>query len=269
MNETLATFLEQARVYVLEYAPSSALKEAVPFGILCLTIGIILSVLGAKLSRFAMTSAFVLFGAWVGMYFAEQTGYSKPACGLTCAAMVGLVGFQTFRIWVGILAAVVFASASMSVFGYQKIMPHIQAFQQTVPVDTPIALEDGTFSLQNPLANPLTYPPQQWAKDLWTFASEKDANTSRNGQAIMLGSLMAGLCFGVIAMRWALILSTALLGTAMVTTASATLLLSTDQAYYQTIQANPQVLGTAVGALLVSSIVLQTMLTRRPKTASA
>ena len=68
---------------------------------------------------------------------------------------------------------------------------------------------------------------------------------------------------GLLAVRWALILSTSLLGTSLVTTGLATLLTQSVPDSYQAFQNNPKLVGIGIGAFLATSLVLQTMLSRR------
>lgn len=269
MNESIVAILEQARLFVEQHAPSDWLREAIPFGIICLTVGIGLSVLGAKLSRFGFAFAFSLLGAWVGVYCADQIGFSRPVFGFVGAGMLALIAFQTFRLWVGVMAALVFASTAVGIFGYQRVVPHVDDFRQTVVVSEPVGA--GSFGLPTPSQqqNYLHPSPQQWIADLWTFVTQRDASAAGTGRAIVIGSLLTGLCLGVVAVRWAMILSTAVLGTALITTASTTLLMSLSPSTYQALQQRPVVGGAAIGALLVASLVLQTMLTRQPKSESA
>ena len=52
-------------------------------------------------------------------------------CGLVGALMIGIIGYQTFRLWVGLGAAMVLSTVALSLFGYQKIVPHMAEFDQT------------------------------------------------------------------------------------------------------------------------------------------
>ena len=76
-------------------------------------------------------------------------------------------------------------------------------------------------------------------------------------------ALLTGLCLGIVAVRWALILATSLVGTVLVTTAAATLLTRSVPESYQAFQSNPGLVGVGVGGFLVTSLILQTMLSRK------
>lgn len=262
MNESIASILEQAKQFVQINAPADLLREAVPFGIICLLVGIGLSVLGAKLARFGMTGVAILVGAWVGVQFSDLTGFAKPVCGLAGAAMLGIVAYQTFRLWVGVVAALVAALVVAGVFGYNRVVPHVEEFNRTAVYAT----VDGStaFALPSPdqQQDYLQRGPREWGANLWSYVTSHDPNAERNGKAIVLGAMVTGLCLGVVAMRLALILSTSLLGTGFVTAAITTL---GDRAFpgtYETFQTHPTYVGVGVGAFLVMSLVVQTMLTR-------
>ncbi len=263
MTEDIASILEQARILVLQHAPADLLKEAVPFGIVCLLAGIGLSVLGAKLSRFGMTGGFAVLGAYIGVFFARETGFPALVCAPIGAVMIGVIGYQTFKLWVGLVAALVLSSAALGIFGYQRVAPHYDEFEQTATVS--VVEAPGSFMLPSPEQQQVyrERSPSQWAKEFWNFVTQKDANVERNGRAVVLAAMVTGLCLGVLAMRWALILSTSLLGTALVTTAIATLLTHSVPRSYEAFQHNPSLIGIGIGAFLVFSLVLQTLLTRK------
>jgi len=262
MAEEIASILEQARLFVLQHAPADLLREAVPFGIICLVAGIGLSVLGAKLSRVGITCGFGLMGAYIGAFIARQTGFPVLVCGPIGALMLGVIGYQTLKLWVGLIAALVLSTAALGMFGYHRVVPHYSEFEQTA---SSVVEAPGSFALPSPEEQQayLERSPQQWAQEFWTFVTQKDANLERNGRAVALAAMITGLCLGVIAARWALIVSTSLVGTALVTTAIATLLTHSVPESYEAFHRHPSLVGVGVGAFLVSSLVLQTLLTRK------
>lgn len=259
----IESILEHARVFVVQHAPSDMLRHAVPFAIVCLFAGVGLSVLGAKLSRFGTACAFSVLGGMMGSYFAQQTGYPLIICGLIGALMIGVIGYQTFRLWVGLGAAMVLSTVALSLFGYQKIMPHMAEFDSAAASSMRVGAE--TFVLPSPEQSEAyrNRTPRQWAGELWAFVTEKDVRIERNVKALALAAMVTGLCLGVLAVRWALILSTSLIGTALVTTAVATLLNDSVPSTYQAFRGNPGLVGMGVGGFLVTSLVLQTLLTRK------
>jgi hypothetical protein len=261
MNE-LHTLFEQARLLVEQHVPSSLLAQGIPLAIGLVVAGIGLSVFGAKLARLGVTAAFVGVGGAIGGYFSRHTDYPAILCMLAGGLMVGLVAYHTFRLWVGLAAAVVLSSISLGMFGYQRVMPHLGEFKETTTwsaAETP-----GSFVVPTPdeqqAFNERT--PAEWFRQLWTFVTEKDARLERNGKAVTIAAMVTGLCLGVLAMRFALILSTSLVGTLLVTSGLFKLLAHIAPGSYQTVQSRPDVMGMAIGAFLVTSLILQTLLTR-------
>src|SRR3990172_3062483 len=88
MNE-VETILEQARLFVVQHAPTDALRGAVPAALVFLVAGIGLSVLGAKLARFGVTSAFVVLGGVLGSRFGQGMGFQPLICVLGGAFLMG------------------------------------------------------------------------------------------------------------------------------------------------------------------------------------
>jgi hypothetical protein len=263
MTNEIASILERLRLFVEQHAPAELLQQAVPFAIVCLVAGVGLSVLGAKVARFGATGAFVLLGAYAGVLLGRETGYPLPVCGAVGALMIGVIGHQTFRLWVGLVTASVLSLATLGVFSYQRVIPHIAEFEGLPPVVT--TEEASSFELPSP-EEQQAYRDRsigRWAKDLWGYVVQQDVQVERNGKALAALAMLSGLCLGVVAVRWALILSTSVIGTALVTTAIGMLLARSAPDSYQAFQAQPGLVGAVVGAFLVSSLVVQVLLTRK------
>jgi hypothetical protein len=262
MKQEIIAILDHAKLLVQQHAPAELLTEAIPFGIVCLLAGIGISVFGAKLGRFAMTCGFVLLGGFVGSVFARETGFATSVCGLLGALMVGIIGYHTFRLWVGVLVAGVLSTVVLGVFSYQRVLPHVGAFEQAGMV----AMAPGdVFTIPTPDQQQayLQRTPKEWVSELWSFVTANDESAQRNGRALGLGAMVTGLCLGVLAVRWAMIISTALVGTALVTTSLATLMTHSVPGSYEAFGRNPNLVGVGMGAFLVSSLILQTLLTRK------
>lgn len=261
----IQSFLERARQFAVQHVPSDVQQDAVPFALVCLVAGIGLSVLGAKLSRFGLTAVLAMGGGVVGLFVAKETGYPPPLCGLVGSLMAGVVAFMTFRLWVGLVAAVVFSSAALGVFVVERGRPHFNEFNATRIVAPAATVASGSFALPSPEAQKAynERTPQAWARDLWTFVAQKDSTFESNGRVLGLVAALAGLFFGVVAVRTALILSSALAGTGLVAAGSATFLAHSAPQSYQSLLGNPALLGIAAGAFFVGSLVVQAMLTRK------
>ena len=263
----VATVLDTLRKLYLLHAPTEMLSSGTWVGVIFLVAGVGLSVLGAKFARFGMTSAFVVAGGLGGLAFARQIGFPPIVCVLIGAFLVGIIAFQTFRLWVGVGAAIVFSSIVMGTFGYQRLVPHVTSFERdrTAVVASSAQGDSVAFALPTPADQQayLDRTPKEWAQGFWTYLTERDYNTARHSQGLAVLALLTGLSMGLLAVRWALILSTSLLGTSMVTTGLATLLTQSVPDSYQAFQNNPKLVGIGIGAFLATSLVLQTMLSRR------
>ena len=271
MND-LAPILQQARAFIEHNVPVEMLQRTVALSILALIIGIGLSVLGAKMAKPALTTALALVGGVFGVAFAQLAGYSgmpgPVVGGAVGAVMFGIVGALTFRIWVGVVTAVVLSSIALGAFGYDRVIPHVAEFDGMVTWPTVTGASE--FSVPSPQQQQVyrDRSPRQWAEEFWAFATGKDASLAVNGKLICLGALAAGLFLGVIAMRWMLILSTSVLGTVLVASSVATMITHSVPDAYQTILGHPGVVGMGVGGFLVTSLILQTLLTRKAPSTS-
>lgn len=258
----IETVLENLRQLAVQHAPAEILKDALPFAILCLLAGVGLSVLGAKTARFGMTCGFAVFGAMVGSLVAKLTSFPAPVCGLVGALMIGVIGYQTFRLWVGLGSAGVLCVAALTAFGYQHVLPHVSDFQQTEI--SAVRAASGSFGVpsaeqQAAYRNRTT---RQWASEFWAYVVAKDVQIGQNGRALAIMAMVTGLCLGLLAVRSALILSTSLVGTALVATAAASVLADSVPDTTQVFRDHPGGVGAAVGGFLVTSLIVQTLITR-------
>jgi len=268
MNE-IETILEQARLFFVQHAPTDALRGAVPAALVFLVAGIGLSVLGAKLARFGITSAFVVLGGVLGARFGQEMDFHPLICVLVGGLLIGVIAYQTFRMWVGVGAAIVFSSLVLGTFSYRQVAPYVAEFQQGAQqpaIQSPI-----TFAIPTPMEQQAyrDRTPRQWAEEFWAFVTVRDVNVARNTKALAIVALLTGLCLGILAVRWALILATSLVGTVFVTTAAATLLTRSVPESYQAFQNHPGLVGVGIGGFLVASLILQTLLSRQSPSAKS
>jgi len=255
--------IDQIRMFADQHVDVNWMQQAVPAATLCLIAGVVLCVLGAKLSRYGAAFAFAALGGFGGAYFANRTGFAFPICAAAGALAIGVVGYLTFRLWVGVAAAVVFSSVALGAFGYHRVLPHVAEFDQ--PVFQTSLANNSTMTLPSPdeQMTTLDRKPEQWFQEFWAFVTESDRKIERNAWALGIGAMVIGLCLGVLAIRPALILSSSLVGTAMVVSAIAALWSQLRPGIsYQTIESQPGLFGVLVGGFLVSSLIVQTLITR-------
>lgn len=262
MNEEVVAILQQGRLLLVQHAPE-VLQGAIPAGIVCLLLGVGLSVLGAKLSRFALTSVWVGLGTMGGLEFANISDFPKILCVLGGAIIFGVLGFHSYRLWAGVLAGAVLSAIALGVFGYRNVAPHVQEYQRQALATN--VESTTTFKIPSPeeQRSYLDRSPRDWFAQLHTYIATVDPQADRNGQSLGFAVLAIGACLGVLAVRWATILSTSLVGTALVTAGFAALLSRIDpDRSFQAFQQHSTVFASAVGGFLLTSLILQTLLTR-------
>jgi len=265
MND-FAPILEQLRIFAEQQSNVDIIARAVPISIVSLVIGIGLSVLGAKLAKPGVTLLSAIVGGLVGVWFADAARVSQPVGGviggLMGVAMFGTIAHLTFRIWVGVAAAVVLASLSLGTFGKQRILPHYADFAST---DMRTAVDSVGFAV--PTAEErnvyLERTPREFAQQFWAFVNERDLTVELDGKLVAVAAAVAGLFLGVVAVRWMLILSTSIIGTVLVATGITALFDACFPGFYAALERNPDVTGMGIGAFLVTSLILQTLLTRK------
>lgn len=265
----ISPILEQFRLFVGQHVPPNMLSKVVPVAVACLLAGVALSVFGAKLARFGFSAAFVLLGGFAGHWFAGEFGYPALPCALVGGVMIGTIGHMTHRLWVGVVTAVVLSLLALGFFGFHRIAPHLPEFNEKMVAGYAV---NGTaeVALSSPKEQEayLDRSRRQWAQGLWQHITAKDVHLERQGKALAIVVLIAGLCVGVVVGRWMLVLATSLLGTGLVTLGVATLCSRVMPESYQAFAGHPGMVGIGVGGFLVTSLIVQTLLTRKaPSTA--
>lgn len=261
----LTPIFEHVREFAVQNIPPEFQERTVAIAAIFLVGGIGLSVLGAKLAKPAMTTVLGLLGALGGVVFARHTGIHEAIGGLVGAVMFGMVSHLTFRLWVGVASALVLSALALGAFCYQEVVPLVKDFDRDGMVTWSPVEGQQTFTVPSPEQQAANVQPKfkEWARDFWAFASQRDERLPINTQLVGFGAAALGLFLGVIAVRWMLILSTSIVGTGLVTTAVATTVAHYSPGSEQTFLNNAGVMGMGVGAFLVSSLILQTLLTRK------
>jgi len=265
--DQVASILEQLRLFTIQHAPGGVPTGAVPVALILLLCGIAMSVVGAKFARFALTSAFVVAGGFMGDQFAHAFEFSRPVCVAGGAGLIGLIGFQTFRLWVGVAVAMFLSAMVVGGYGSNRLLPYLAEYTETSSPDfgQPVPVGDTEFSLPtlNEQEAHLNRDPQVWFANFWKYVTERDPGVAHNVQALAILTALGGLCVGLMAVRPSLVISTSLIGTTMVVMGLGTLLSSSVSSAHASIQNNPRLIGLGVAAFLATSLVLQTMLMRK------
>ena len=255
----LTPIFEHVRDFAVQNVPLEFQERTVAIAAIFLVGGIGLSVLGAKLAKPAMTTVLGLLGALGGVVFARNTGIHEAIGGLVGAVMLGTVSHLTFRLWVGVASALVFSTLALGAFSYQEVVPRAIEF-----LEAPVEGQQMMTLLSPEQQEAYIHPDfKERARDFWAYATQKDDRLPINSQLVGFGAAALGLFLGVIAVRWMLILATSIMGTGLVTTAVATTVAHYSPGSEQTFLNHSGVMGMGVGAFLVSSLILQTLLTRK------
>lgn len=268
MNEIMP-ILEQFRTLLIQNAPVDAWTKSLPMLAVVLLAGVAVSVFGAKLAKFAVAAACGLAGAFFGAAIARETGFAVPPCAVIAGAMLAVVGYMTFRMWVGVITAGVLALLAISVFGHGRIDTHLAEFQQqeaTVVQGPPVVFSE-TATASAPLSAADFIPPTlpnagQSLQRFWSFLQSRDAILATQTKGVAVAAAMGGLFLGVVLVRIMLILSMSLIGTVLVVTSVFGLLASVFPTMLTSLQSNPTIMATGIGGLLVTSLIVQTLLTK-------
>jgi hypothetical protein len=266
--DQVASILDQLRLFAVQHAPDKMPTGALPVALILLLAGVAISVLGAKFARFGLTAAFVVAGGVMGDRFAFAFDFSRAPCVAVGAFLIGLIGFQTFRVWVGIAIAMLLSALVVSGFSGRSILPHLAEYADTSsPSFGELATPTGEVEFKIPggeeQANYLDRSPKVWFSNFWKFLTERDERIAKNTQALAILTALGGLCLGLMAVRPSLIVSTSLVGTTLVVMGVGTMLSSSVPNAYASLENNPRLIGLGVAAFLATSLVLQTLLMRK------
>ncbi len=262
--EQLLPVVDQIRNYIGIEVPVVS-DNAVLSAIAVLLLGVGISVFGAKLAKPGIIMLLSAAGGMIGVIFGREAGVQPAVCGLVSSAMFATVGFLTFRLWVGVLTAVVATMVVLGGLGYQRVAPHVGEFQTQVQAEAPyIAAQQVSDSANATATNgSLGLDPTQWVQRFWLFVTQRDAGIQVTAKLIALAAMTIGLFVGVVAVRWMLILSTSIAGTMLVATGVTAILSQLMVGAYQSLLSKPAMLGMGAGGFLVSSLIMQTLLTRK------
>jgi hypothetical protein len=265
--DQLTAVLDQLLRFTVQHAPDRIPTGALPVALLLLGVGVALSVVGAKFARFGLTTAFVVLGGLLGNQYAINFEFNRPISVAVGAALIGLIGFQTFRLWVGVAVAGLLSAIVLGGFSVRGMLPHLTEYVDTsAPIfSQPVASGEPEFMIPSPelQAAYTNRDPGVWFSDFWKFLTEHDPKIARNTQALAILTALGGLCLGLIAVRPSLIAATSLAGTGMVVAGIGTLMASSVPSAYASVQSNPRIIGLAILAFLAASLVLQTLLMRK------
>jgi hypothetical protein len=260
MIDQLADLLTQIAGFVRQHVPPEQLPRADLTAAGLALVGVLLSTLGAKLARPGVTLLFAGLGVVAAGTFLARLDLPPAARYVLAAVVFGVVGFAAFRLWVGLATGALLAAIAVGAYGSQRILPDWESYTETytaasaeyVIPDEPIADRDPWESLA------------ESSRDFWAHVTAQDTDLERNTLLIAAVAGIFGLVLGAIAVRFTLVVSTALLGTLLVVSGLGLGLHALSPEALARLPDHPKLVTGAVLGFLAASLILQTLLTRRP-----
>jgi len=228
-------------------------------------------VLGAKLARFVLTCACIVAGGYIGLNIvAPDSGFHPVLCLALGGAAVGTLGYLSYRLWVGILAAFVMAALALGAFSYHRVMPCLAEIDPGSPIAATELPSASDIVLPSPeQLEQAKASAKQKLTEYWDFAKQRDADLEPHARSLGLTAALFGLLLGVAAVRLTVILCTSFLGTLLVGSGVTGLVSGIDPRFYKAVASHPHFGLSALGLCFVISLILQARLTRNTATKPA
>ncbi|MCK4660303.1 MAG: hypothetical protein KAV82_12340 [Phycisphaerae bacterium] len=284
-TDHLTQFAEQVHGLWQTNIPPEYQVPVFPVAVGMLVIGIGLSVLGAKLARWGITCAFGAAGVAVAAALAPGIDLSTIAVIVIGAIVAGGIGYWMFRLWVGLAAAALFGVVAVGFYGSHAVVPHFLEYQSGYDFNNAVAMpqagdietftavyhaEDdkaGTVSLARTFASEAGADAlsglRAWAEDFWVYVQSQEADVNKWIPGIGLAAGLIGFLLGVFRSRFTLILGTAMVGITLVMSGLAGLAAKMQLNVPQAIGQHTQAICIAGVLMLLASILLQALLTRK------
>lgn len=260
MIEQIVDLVTPAFQFIRQHVPTGTLPGGDLVIASLLVLGVLVSTLGAKLAKPVVTLALTGVGAGLAARYGGLLNVPLTATIVVCALVCGTIGLLLFRLWVGVAAAGLAAVIAISIYGSGHVLPHFKTFPTTAPHTV------GEYVIPDVPAEPR--PPldalREAAGDFRAHLVAQDADVEKYLLLTAAGAGAFGLLIGLLAARFTLVLTTALVGTVLVTTA---LGLAAQSYWPQAMESFPEhgrEVDLAVLGFFVASLVLQSLLTRRP-----
>ena len=247
--------------------PAEYAAPVLPVAVGMLVVGVVLSVLGAKLARFGIAAGFVLAGVAAASVIAPHVNWPFVAVVVLGIVIGWAFGHLLFRLWVGLGAAALCMALALGVFGSQVVLPHFLEYDPTPSFD-------GTFSLPDPVAPDLNIDNpdsveqalagvHERAEDFWLYVQSQEVDVNRHIALVGLVAGVIGLLVGSLLPRLTLIVGSSVMGTSLVMSGLAGLaarVFNIDLTRASTDHGGAILASSLV--FLVASLVLQSLLTR-------
>ncbi len=262
-------FFEHARTLVEHHAPQDMTVPVLTSIAACLvSVGLGVSVLGARLARGSLTLGLCLAGIASGFAVSVSTGMPQAVAVPLGGLVFGVLGFVLHRLWVGLAAGTALILVLSGTYGVHSLSPQVEAYRQSAG-PMPAAFSEGlTFADAGPDAEYIAPEFKQWVGGLWDNVRGNERRSLRK-LALINGCLgLFGLILGLLAVRLTLVTMTSLVGTGMILAGAVPLIQTWQPDLYQTGIEHPEAVGISCGVFLLASFVLQFLLTRPDKKAA-
>lgn len=269
MTTQWSATVSQIQQFLEQHLPSDVTSHAGLGAAGAILGGVVLCVLGAKLARVAFTIGWALAGGMLGLKIAEAAGIHSVAGAAVFAAGLGMIGYMTYRLWVGVLTAGVLTAMVLAAFGYHRVAPRLEDYnRQKSPyllmIHQTETSDDGTFTIptQQEQAAYRDGAFKQQIEQFWSYVQSQDQTVQPHMRALTATALVFGLLIGLSSVRMMLILSTALLGTVLLGSGFVGVVNLVFPGFAGTAAQHPIISAVALGLCLLVSIILQARLTR-------
>lgn len=260
MIEQITEFTAPLSGFIRQHAPVQDLPRTDLLLGSMLVIGVLASTLGAKLARPIVTLAFAAAGGVAAGMYGGAFDFPLPVTVILASVLAGLAGVLAFRLWVGIGAGALLALIALCIYGSGHIIPHLQTF----PAPEPGAVAEFTIP-DVPLEQQDTWENLgHEAKRFWAHLKTQQADVERYTLLIAAAAGLFGLVIGALAVRFTLVVLTAGAGTLLVASALGLSLQSYWPQVWESLSAHATEVNVALLAFFAASLILQTLLTRRP-----
>jgi len=250
---------------VANHVPPESLPPALPVAVGVFVLGVGFAVLGARLARPVVVILFAIVGSLIGARIGYDYQHPVPLTAVLGATALGSLAFVTFRLWVGVLAGLVLSSIALGAFGSRNIWPHLLEYDRQVAAGV-IGAVPADFSIPDAgqAASRGCERMQAYASDFWEYLRQRDADVERNVGMVGIAAGICGLMLGLLAVRFTVVVFSALVGTSLVTTGLTVLGTTWAPNVHQAVTADPRIALAVVGGVFLGSVVIQTLLTRKP-----
>lgn len=231
--------------------------------------GLLMCLMGASLVRGVVVLAFISLGLWGGRELAMHLQI-QPLIGLLGGAFAGgLVGFFMFRLWVGLVSAVMLTLIGFGFLAYRHALPHLGAYDPTLAVVGNGAGD--TFALPSPDQHQalLNGDPSSYLGGFWDYVREQEPVVQRRGLIVLLVATLIGVTLGLLLPIFVTVIWTSLIGTLLVAGGVLWTMGHYRQDLLQSLQDRPTILWGAMAGFCLLSMMVQWLSRWRGKSAAA